>query len=67
MFSYDKNETEPAKCENCYQFKKLRVRCPCGKADYCSQTCKEKDEEFHSNTCSFAQQLDINSVDFNKF
>ena len=45
----------------------LRVKCPCGRADYCTRKCRDKDEDYHSRTCDYVQQINLKEADFTKY
>lgn len=60
LFKYDKSNPVMGKCENCYDEKVLKVKCPCGKANYCSQECRQKDENYHMRTCEYLNKVDVN-------
>jgi len=64
LFRYDKNQPEMGRCENCYHEKVLKAKCPCGKANYCSQECRQSDENYHIKTCEYLNKVDINKIDF---
>lgn len=42
---------EEAKCGYCYRVLKLNKFCDCGRAMYCSDACKSKDQPFHDKVC----------------
>jgi hypothetical protein len=40
IFKYDTSQPELGKCENCFNEKILKVKCPCGKVAYCCAECR---------------------------
>eukprot|EP01022_Parablepharisma_sp_SALTPOND_P003287 TRINITY_DN1130_c0_g1_i1.p1 TRINITY_DN1130_c0_g1~~TRINITY_DN1130_c0_g1_i1.p1 ORF type:complete len:1249 (+),score=175.71 TRINITY_DN1130_c0_g1_i1:191-3937(+) len=53
IFKYVKN-MRFGKCEFCYQERPLVVSCKCKEVHYCSTACMKKDERFHEEKCSAA-------------
>ena len=66
IFKYDHSQPELAKCENCFNEKILKVKCPCGKANYCSIDCRTSDETYHMKTCEYLNKIDLTTIDFSK-
>ena len=55
IFKFIKNATI-GRCEFCYQDRLLIVSCRCKEVFYCSQSCLKRDEHFHEDKCSAADQ-----------
>jgi ubiquitin carboxyl-terminal hydrolase 4/11 len=58
IFRYNKSPGELAKCDCCYRFNILSIKCPCGKVFYCNPVCKKKDEKYHRGNCEYENRLD---------
>ena len=56
IFKYYKN-MKIGKCEFCLDEKPILVSCKCNQVHYCSESCRRKDEHFHSDRCT---AFDIN-------
>lgn len=58
-FIYDPVVPEMGKCEWDNKWGPVKVHCPCGKASYCCEEHMQKDEQYHKNTCTYQEQLDL--------
>jgi hypothetical protein len=64
LFKYDKSSPVLGKCENCFNERVLKSKCPCGKANYCNPECRQADENYHIKTCAYLNRIDIDAISF---
>ena len=51
FFLYDKSNRTLERCDECRKLKIIRTQCQCGRAKYCSERCRDDDEEYRSENC----------------